>query len=56
MNNNIKLKKDDVFDINKIAIQDVIAVGRGILNKDNKVLKYINAKYINKENAWQKYF
>ena len=56
MNNNIKLKKDDVFDINKIAIQDVIAVGRGILNKDNKVLKYINAKDINREDAWQKYF
>lgn len=56
MNNNIKLKKDDVFDINKVAIQDVIKIGRGIINKDSKVLKYLNAKDINKEDAWQKYF
>lgn len=56
MNNDIKLKKDDVFDINKVAIRDVISIGRGILNKDNKVLKDIGAKDINKEDAWQKYF
>ncbi len=56
MNNDIKLKKDDVFDINKVAIRDVISIERGILNKDNKVLKNIEAKDINKEDAWQKYF
>lgn len=56
INSNIKLKKDDVFDINKVAIQDVIKIGRGILNKDRTVKKYIGAKDINKEDAWQKYF
>lgn len=56
MNNDIKLKKDDVFDINKVAIRDVINIGRGILNKDFRVLKDIGAKDINKEDAWQKYF
>lgn len=56
MNNDIKLKKDDVFDINKVAIREVIDIGRGILNKNNKVLKYIDAKDVNKEDAWQKYF
>jgi len=56
MNNNIKLNKDDIFDINKVAIRDVIDIGRGILKKDNKVLRYIGAKDINKEDAWQKYF
>lgn len=56
INTDIKLKKDDVFDINKVAIRDVINIGRGILNKDNKVLKDIGAKDISKEDAWQKYF
>ena len=56
INTGIKLKKDDVFDINKVAIRDVISIGRGILNKDRKVLKDIGAKDINKEDAWQKYF
>ena len=56
INNDIKLKKDDVFDINKVAIRDVINIGRGILNKDSRVLKKLGAKDIYKEDAWQKYF
>lgn len=56
LNNNIKLKKSDVFDINRLAIRDVIEIGRGILNKNKKYEKILNTKDITKEDAWQKYF
>lgn len=56
LNNNIKLKKTDVFDINKLAINDVIEIGRGILNKNKKYEKKLGINDISKENAWQKYF
>lgn len=56
LSNNIKLKKSDVFDINKLAIRDVIEIGRGILNKNRKYEKVLNTKDITKEDAWQKYF
>ncbi len=56
LSNNIKLKKSDVFDINKLAIRDVIEIGRGILNKNRKYEKVLNTKDIAKEDAWQKYF
>ena len=56
LNNNIKLKKSDVFDINRLDIRDVIEIGRGILNKNKKYEKILNTKDITKEDAWQKYF
>lgn len=56
INNNIKLKKNDVFDINKLAIRDVIDIGRGILNRNRKYEKVLGTKDITKEDAWQKYF
>ena len=56
INNNIKLRKDDVFDINKLAIFDVIEIGRGIINKTKKYEKVLGIKDIAKEDAWQKYF
>ncbi len=56
LSNNIKLKKSDVFDINRLAIRDVIEIGRGILNKNRKYEKILNTKDIKKEDAWQKYF
>ena len=56
INNNIKLRKNDVFDINKLAIFDVIEIGRGIINKNRKYEKILGVKDITKEDAWQKYF
>lgn len=56
INNNIKLKRNDVFDINKLAINEVIEIGRGILSKNRKYEKILNIKDIAKEDAWQKYF
>ena len=56
INNNIKLRKNDVFDINKLAIFDVIEIGRGIINKNRKYEKVLGIKDITKEDAWQKYF
>lgn len=56
INNNIKLRKNDVFDINKLAIYDVIEIGRGIINKTRKYEKVLGVKDITKEDAWQKYF
>lgn len=56
INNNIKLKKTDVFDINKLAINDVIEIGRGILTKNRRYEKILDTKDITKEDAWQKYF
>lgn len=56
INNNIKLEKQDVFDINKVAIEEVIEIGRGILNKEKKYEKILNINDISKEDAWQKYF
>lgn len=56
INNNIKLKKTDVFDINKLAINDVIEIGRGILSKNRKYEKKLEIKDIANEDAWQKYF
>lgn len=56
LNNNIKLEKDDVFDINKLAIRDVIEIGRGIINKNRKYEKELGVSDITKEEAWQKYF
>ena len=56
MNNNIKLEKHDVFDINKLAIQEVIEIGRGIINNNRLYQKVLDTKDIKKEDAWQKYF
>lgn len=56
LNNNIKLKKNDIFDINKLAIRDVIDIGREILNKVKKYEKILGVKDISKEEAWQNYF
>ena len=56
INNNIKLEKQDVFDINKIAIEEVVDIGRAIINNDKSYQKILNVKDIAKEDAWQKYF
>lgn len=56
INNNIRLKKNDVFDINRLAIRDVVDTGRGILNGSRKYEKVLGVKDITKEEAWQKYF
>lgn len=56
MENNIKLDKDDIFDINKVSIKEVIEIGRKILKNDRTVLKVLGTKEVHKEETWQQYF
>lgn len=56
MENNIKLDKDDIFDINKVSIREVIEIGRKILKNDRTVLKVLGTKEVHKEETWQQYF
>jgi len=56
MDNNIKLDKDDIFDINKVSIREVIEMGRKILKNDRTVLKILGTKEVHKEETWQQYF
>ncbi len=56
MDNNIKLDKDDIFDINKVSIREVIEIGRKILKNDRTVLKIFGTKEVHKEETWQQYF
>lgn len=56
MNNNIRLDKDDVFEINKIEVEDIINIGRMILNNDRRVKKILGVENVLKESTWQKYF
>ena len=49
MDNNIKLDKDDIFDINKVSIREVIGIGRKILKNDRTVLKIFETKEVHKE-------
>lgn len=56
INNNIRLTKDDIFDINKIEIQEIVEIGRMIIKGDRRVAKKLGVPDIRKEQAWQKYF
>ena len=56
MNNNIRLDKEDVFEINKIEVEEIINIGRMILNNDRKVKKILGVNEVLKESTWQKYF
>lgn len=56
MDNNIKLDKDDIFDINKVSIREVIGIGRKILKNDRTVLKIFETKEVHKEETQQQYF
>ena len=55
---NIKISLKDVTDINKDRLQDIVQLGRDLLNKKRGVEKKLNIKkeFIGKEYAWQKYF
>lgn len=55
---NIKISLKDVTDINKDGLQDIVQLGRDLLNKKRGVEKKLNIKkeFIGKEYAWQKYF
>lgn len=55
-NNNIRLDKEDVFEINKIEVEEIINIGRMILNNDKKVKKILGVNDVLKESTWQKYF
>ena len=54
--NGIKLKKDDVIDINKVEIMDIVELGRKIIKKDRSILKEFPATEIGRESIWQQYF
>ena len=54
--NGIKLKKDDIIDINKVEIMDIVELGRKIIKKDKTVLKEFPSTEIGRENIWQQYF
>lgn len=54
--NGIKLKKDDVIDINKVEIMDIVELGRKIIKKDRTILKEFPSTEIGRENIWQQYF
>ena len=56
MNNNIRLDKEDVFEINKIEVEEIINIGRMILNNDRKIKKILGVNDVLKESTWQKYF
>lgn len=56
MNNNIRLDKDDVFEINKIEVEEIINIGRMILNNDRRVKKILGINDVLQESTWQKYF
>ena len=56
MNNNIRLDKDDVFEINKIEVEEIINIGRMILNNDRRVKKLMGVNDVLRESTWQKYF
>lgn len=56
INNNIRLTKDDIFDINKIEIQEIVEIGRMIIKGDRRAAKKLGVSDIKKEQAWQKYF
>lgn len=54
--NNIRLTKDDIFDINRVEVEEIIEIGRMILKKDKRVCNKLGIKDVSKENAWQRYF
>lgn len=56
INNNIRLKKDDIFDINKIEVEEIVEIGRMIIKGDRRAAKKLNVPDVKKEQAWQKYF
>lgn len=56
MSNNIRLDKDDVFEINKIEVEEIINIGRMILHNDRRVKKILGVNDVLKESTWQKYF
>ena len=56
ISNNIKLQQDDIIDINKVEIMDIIELGRKIINKDRIISKEFNVKDSGAEQVWQKFF
>ncbi len=54
----LKISIDDITDINKERLSDIIEIGRSILKKDKSVCKIldIDKADISNEIAWQKYF
>jgi hypothetical protein len=54
----IKISLDDLTDINKERITEIVSIGKGLLIKDPKALKNlgIDRKHLGSEFAWQKYF
>lgn len=56
INNNIRLTKDDVFDINKVEIEEIIEIGRLILKGDKKIARKFGVPYSKNELIWQRYF
>lgn len=56
VNNNIRLDRDDIFDINKVEVKEIIDIGRMILKNDVKVKKILNVNDVSLESTWQKYF
>lgn len=54
--NNIRLNQDDIIDINKIEIADIIDLGRRIIKKDRSVIKELGVEDPSKELTWQRYF
>lgn len=55
-NNNIRLNREDVFEINKVEVEEIINIGRMILKGDRRAAKQLGVSDVKKEQAWQKYF
>lgn len=54
--NNIRLNREDVFEINKVEVEEIINIGRMILNGDRRAATRLGVLDVKKEHAWQKYF
>jgi len=52
----IRLDKQDLFDIEKVSIREIISVGKMLLKYDRKACKILGVKDAHSEEAWQKYF
>ena len=54
--NDIHLDKQDLFDIEKVSIREIISLGRMLLKFDRRACKSLDVKDVHSEEAWQKYF
>lgn len=57
-NGDIKLNQDDISEMNKKEIEEILHIGYGILNRENGIAKQLGIPFsqLRNEIAWQKYF